>query len=44
LNAGQVKSRIKGMKPAELRKVRTQEKRGKARKGVLDAIEKELAK
>ena len=44
LNAGQVKSRIKGMTPGELRKVRTQEKRGKARKGVLDAIEKELAK
>jgi polyhydroxyalkanoate synthesis regulator phasin len=44
LNASQVKSRIKGMKPAELRKVRTQEKRGKARKGVLDAIEKELSK
>lgn len=44
LNASQVKSRLKGMKPAELRKVRTQEKRGKARKGVLDAIEKELAK
>lgn len=44
LNASQVKARLKGMKPAELRKVRTQEKRGKARKGVLDAIEKELAR
>ena len=44
LNATQVKSRLKGLKPGELRKVRTQEKRGKARKGVLDAIDKQLAK
>jgi polyhydroxyalkanoate synthesis regulator phasin len=43
LNATQVKSRLKGMKAADLRKVRTQEKRGKARKSVLDAIEKQLA-
>ena len=44
LNAGQVKSRLKDLKPGDLRKVRTQEKRGKARKGVLDAIDKQLTK
>ena len=44
LNASQIKSRLKGMKPADLRKVRTQEKRGKARKSVLAEIEKQLAK
>ena len=44
LTAAQVKSRLKDLKPAELRRVRTQEKRGKARKGILDAIEKQLAK
>ncbi|HEX2128432.1 MAG TPA: hypothetical protein VHF58_04375 [Solirubrobacterales bacterium] len=43
LTAAQVKSRLKDLNKAELRKVRTQEKRGKARKGVLDAIEKQLA-
>jgi hypothetical protein len=32
------------MPKADLRKVRTQEKRGKARKGILDEIEKQLAK
>jgi polyhydroxyalkanoate synthesis regulator phasin len=42
LNAGQVKSRLRGMNKADLRKVRTQEKRGKARKGILDDIEKRL--
>ena len=42
LNASQVKSRLKGMNKADLRKVRTQEKRGKARKGILDDIEKRL--
>jgi polyhydroxyalkanoate synthesis regulator phasin len=42
LTATQVKSRLKGLKAAELRKVRTQEKRGKARKSILDAIEKQL--
>jgi polyhydroxyalkanoate synthesis regulator phasin len=42
LNATQVKSRLKDLSPADLRKVRTQEKRGKARKGVLDEIEKQL--
>jgi polyhydroxyalkanoate synthesis regulator phasin len=42
LNATQVKSRLKDMNKADLRKVRTQEKRGKARKGILDDIEKRL--
>ncbi|MDQ3571868.1 MAG: hypothetical protein M3383_03275 [Actinomycetota bacterium] len=42
LTANQVKARLKGLKPAELRKVRTQEKAGKARKSVLAAIEKAL--
>ncbi len=42
LTANQVKARIKDLKPAELRKVRTQEKAGKARKSVLSAIEKAL--
>jgi hypothetical protein len=37
-----VKSRLKDLTAADLRKVRTQEKRGKARKGVLDEIEKQL--
>ncbi len=31
------------MTKADLRKVRTQEKRGKARKSILDEIEKKLA-
>jgi polyhydroxyalkanoate synthesis regulator phasin len=44
LTAPQVKSRLGDLTKAELRKVRTQEKRGKARKGVLDDIEKRLAK
>jgi len=44
LNATQVKSRLKDLKAAELRKVRTQEKRGKARKGILDDIERRLEK
>jgi polyhydroxyalkanoate synthesis regulator phasin len=43
LNASQVKSRLKDMNKADLRKVRTQERRGKARKGILDDIEKRLA-
>jgi hypothetical protein len=37
-----VKARLKDLSKAELRKVRTQEKRDKARKGVLDAIDKQL--
>ena len=43
LTAAQVKSRLKDLTKADLRKVRTQEKRGKARKGILDEIEKRLA-
>jgi len=42
LTAAQVKSRLRDMNKADLRKVRTQEKRGKARKGILDDIEKRL--
>ena len=44
LTAGQVKSRLKELNKAELRKVRTQEKRGKARKGILNEIERRLQK
>ena len=44
LTAAQVKARLKDLNKAELRKVRTQEKRGKARKGILDEIEKQLAR
>ncbi len=43
LTAAQVKSRLKDLNKADLRKVRTQEKRGKGRKSILDAIEKQLA-
>ena len=42
LTADQIKSRLAGLSPAELRQVRTREQRGKARKGVLDAIERRL--
>jgi polyhydroxyalkanoate synthesis regulator phasin len=42
LTANQVKARLKDLSPADLRKVRTQEKRGKARKSVLGDIEKRL--
>jgi polyhydroxyalkanoate synthesis regulator phasin len=44
LTAAQVKSRLSDMTKADLRKVRTQEKRGKNRKGVLDTIDKQLAR
>jgi polyhydroxyalkanoate synthesis regulator phasin len=44
LSATQVKARLKDMKPADLRKVRTQEQRGKARKSVLSEIDKKLTK
>jgi polyhydroxyalkanoate synthesis regulator phasin len=44
LTATQVKSRLRDLNKADLRKVRTQEKRGKARKGILDEIEKQLAR
>jgi len=42
LTANQVKARLRDLKPAELRKIRTQEQAGKARKSVLSAIEKAL--
>jgi hypothetical protein len=44
LTASQVKTRLGDLSEAELRKVRTQEKRGKARKSVLNEIEKKLKK
>jgi polyhydroxyalkanoate synthesis regulator phasin len=44
LSATQVRSRLKDLKPAELRKVRAQEEAGKARKSVLGEIDKRLAK
>ena len=44
LTAPQVKSRLKDLNKADLRKVRTMEKRGKARKSILDTIEKALAR
>jgi polyhydroxyalkanoate synthesis regulator phasin len=44
LTASQVKSRLRDLNKADLRKVRTQEKRGKARKGILDTIDGRLAK
>jgi polyhydroxyalkanoate synthesis regulator phasin len=44
LTASQVKARLADLTKADLRKVRTQEKRGKARRGVLDDIERRLAK
>ena len=43
LTVPQIKSRLKDLKAPELRKVRTQEKRGKGRKSILDAIEKQLS-
>jgi polyhydroxyalkanoate synthesis regulator phasin len=42
LTASQVRSRLTELSAAELRKVRTQEKRGKARKSVLQDIEARL--
>src|SRR3954470_4129820 len=44
LTATQVKSRLRDLSPAELRKVRTREQRGKARKGILSDIERRLDK
>jgi polyhydroxyalkanoate synthesis regulator phasin len=44
LTATQVKSRLGDLSPAELRKVRTREQRGKARKGILSDIERRLAR
>jgi hypothetical protein len=42
LTATQVKSRLRDLSPAQLREVRTREKGGKARKGVLADIERRL--
>jgi len=42
LTAPQIKSRLAGLSAAELRALRTRERRGKARKGVLEAIERQL--
>ena len=42
LTASQVKSRLRDLSPAELRNLRTREERGKARKSVLEAIDRQL--
>jgi len=42
LTAEQVKSRVSGLTPAELRKVRDYEKRNANRKGVVSAVERKL--
>jgi polyhydroxyalkanoate synthesis regulator phasin len=42
LTAPQVKARLKDLGPAELRKVRTLEQRGKARKSILKEIDRKL--
>ncbi|MGH2925418.1 MAG: hypothetical protein ACRDK1_05525, partial [Solirubrobacterales bacterium] len=42
LTAAQVKARLRDLSAAELREVRTREKRGKARKSVLADIERRL--
>ena len=44
LNAPQIQSRLKGLRPPELRKVRDHEKRNSNRKTILNAIESKLAK
>lgn len=44
LTAAQIRSRLGDLSKADLRKVRTIEKRGKARKSILDAIERQLNK
>lgn len=44
LTASQIKSRLKDLDAPDLRKVRTQEKRGKARKSILTEIDKRLSK
>jgi polyhydroxyalkanoate synthesis regulator phasin len=43
LTAAQIKTRLKDLTKADLRKVRTQENRGKARKGILDTIDQRLS-
>jgi hypothetical protein len=42
LTANQIKARLSDLSPAELRQVRTRERRGKARKGVLSEIDRRL--
>ncbi|OLE36286.1 MAG: hypothetical protein AUG48_07885 [Actinobacteria bacterium 13_1_20CM_3_68_9] len=42
LTASQIKSRLGDLSPAELRALRAREQRGKARKTVLDAIDRQL--
>jgi polyhydroxyalkanoate synthesis regulator phasin len=44
LTATQIKQRLSDLNKADLRKVRTREKRGKARKSILDDIERRLEK
>src|SRR5213078_3844802 len=44
LTAPQIRQRLTDLNKADLRKVRTREKRGKARRGILDDIERRLAK
>jgi len=44
LTATQVKSRLRDLSPAELRRVRSREQRGKARKGILSDIDRRLEK
>jgi polyhydroxyalkanoate synthesis regulator phasin len=42
LTARQIKSRLGGLSPAELRQVRAREQRGKARKGILSDIDRRM--
>lgn len=44
LTATQIKSRLSDLSPAELRQVRSRERRGKARKGIINDIDKRLEK
>jgi polyhydroxyalkanoate synthesis regulator phasin len=44
LTATQIKSRLSDLSPAELRQVRTRERRGKARKGILSDVDRRLEK
>ncbi len=42
LTVPQIKARLGDLSPAELRQLRTREQRGKARKSVLEAIDRQL--
>ncbi len=44
LTASQIKSRLGDLSPAELRQLRQREKSGKARKGVLTQIDRQLSR